>query len=659
MSITRVQYRERQRLTAADLRFEQDYRLGLGGRHHFSHHRWGIVRGLRIVETRGDFVLTPGVAIDGYGREILVPRAIEIEFEGFDKEGCWFVVLHYCEDPEQVPPGRPCKDEPAPRIRQRTAVVVSDRLDLPAESSDDVARARAAGRMTGLPPWPVLVATYGLGCRAPGAEAASLIDYSRTLYVDHRASIIRSPTAGALVQLGLSGRTDVYHFLVSTSGSTLSKRIGIDRDGALHVWRPLVISGTQAYGEVEIGHNLKLQISSPLPAGIGSRVRIEGRFDANLRTLSASLLDLGAAAPGGRLVLQTEVAVKGKSATLVFGAGRMASFHPYDLAKRQPISFAAARRRLRPARRRVATLPMEAVADAPVTAPAPAKSFSVELEPFGGKLLLKKPKRISEIQEIPCGDIDRTRDAVSEAEAPVLQFKPATDLEPDPRAREIHAVTTSKATDAVPKTELRISGGAADDSDTSSRVSFGAQISGQYGPALRMDGGRRVEILAAPAAPKGEPLLAVTDTVYLPPIGKKDPLLPDLLTLALIGGLRRIGNVTSAVTLTLSPKTGSAVSVKRGETLAYKMKILWTANFSIKRTLELITAAGGAGDMSFRAIEISIASGSGSSQTFDIEVPRFTRVETGVQVVVLMLVELGNHARVVVSPPLPVSVTDA
>src|SRR5882672_12865706 len=119
MSIVRVEYRERQRLTAADLRTEQDYRLALAGRHHVGPHEWGVVRGLYVMEPRGPstaFTLMPGVAIDGYGREILVPEPHELT--GVTPEDCCYVWLYYCEAGEQIPRGRVCKDDPAPRVAQ-------------------------------------------------------------------------------------------------------------------------------------------------------------------------------------------------------------------------------------------------------------------------------------------------------------------------------------------------------------------------------------------------------------------------------------------------------------------------------------------------------------------------------------------------------------
>ena len=69
MAVALVHYRERQRLLTADFVTEQDYRLGLAGRHHLGPHRWGVVRGLALVRDVDGWILEPGLAIDGYGRE--------------------------------------------------------------------------------------------------------------------------------------------------------------------------------------------------------------------------------------------------------------------------------------------------------------------------------------------------------------------------------------------------------------------------------------------------------------------------------------------------------------------------------------------------------------------------------------------------------------
>lgn len=76
MTISRVRYRERQILRADDLNDEQEYRLTGHRRHLIGQHGWGIVHGLRLQIAPGGFVVQPGVAVDGYGRELIVLRPI-------------------------------------------------------------------------------------------------------------------------------------------------------------------------------------------------------------------------------------------------------------------------------------------------------------------------------------------------------------------------------------------------------------------------------------------------------------------------------------------------------------------------------------------------------------------------------------------------------
>jgi hypothetical protein len=642
MSITRVQYRERQRLTAADLRAEQDYRLGLGGRHHLTHHDWGVVAGLRVIaNSQGGFTLTRGVAIDGYGREILVPEPVELE--SLDLKKCWSILLYYCEYPEQLPPGRPCHDDPAPRVAQRlTRADVAEDFTPAALALDDFSRARAAGGLAGLRPWPVAIARIGLGCHDVYDEDAPLVDYSVTRYVRHRASVVRSPTGRALMQLGLARRTDVYHFLLSTrdNGKGLSRRVGIDRDGVTHVWRPLVIYGAQAVGQVAVAANKILQIVAVMPAGI-RRVRVAGLIDAEKHTLKASLVDLGNLGAIGRPALEGISpfnAVRPLSIELPLGQARAASFNLVDTSAK-PVAFAR-------------VIPRAKQEQEDVLAPQAAAAFSVELTPSGGKLVMKPLERSSEVILAECGDV-RNRAEAGEGGTPVVQFRPASDIPADPLAREIHAVTTSKPTDSVPRTELRLSGGAGDDSDTSSRVSVGAwvDIGGNktWVPSLRMDGGRRLEILAAPGAATSEPLLEVDDSVYLPPIGKKDPLLPDMLAMAFMAGLRLIGRVSTATTavvaLVPAPQAGPA-TITRGQTVEYSLTITYP-NAVLKRCVEIVRGIAGTGDMAFRSIPIDQLPATTVAKTFTT--PNFTHSASKVVLEILLLVAEGNVSKVVVS----------
>lgn len=89
--LTRLNYYQRQFLNAQDFRDEQSYHRGMRRRHNVGPHTWGIVVGLELIEKprEGDaqFVdiwLQPGMAIDGYGREILVLQPQKLDAVAFD-----------------------------------------------------------------------------------------------------------------------------------------------------------------------------------------------------------------------------------------------------------------------------------------------------------------------------------------------------------------------------------------------------------------------------------------------------------------------------------------------------------------------------------------------------------------------------------------------
>ena len=81
--IVRVQYFPQQFLRTQDFTEEQAYHLAMRRRHNIAHHLWGIVHGLELrVEEDGLFVL-PGLAIDGYGRELILTERRRIAQDEF------------------------------------------------------------------------------------------------------------------------------------------------------------------------------------------------------------------------------------------------------------------------------------------------------------------------------------------------------------------------------------------------------------------------------------------------------------------------------------------------------------------------------------------------------------------------------------------------
>lgn len=110
----RVNYYEKQYLRTRDFQDEQAYHLTGRRRHNLGHHTWGIVAGLELVEQpqegNGDAVdvnIQPGMAVDGFGREILLQEPYKLEpflFEDFANPQYLEVWITYKEELTQRPP---------------------------------------------------------------------------------------------------------------------------------------------------------------------------------------------------------------------------------------------------------------------------------------------------------------------------------------------------------------------------------------------------------------------------------------------------------------------------------------------------------------------------------------------------------------------------
>jgi hypothetical protein len=112
-TVQRVHYQERQILRAEDLEAEQAYRIAMRRRHNIAHHGWGIVTGLDlgIGDDKETLRIEPGMAVDGYGRELFVPQTYDVSWEilrseelkGKKSEWVVDVWLIYARVPETPP----------------------------------------------------------------------------------------------------------------------------------------------------------------------------------------------------------------------------------------------------------------------------------------------------------------------------------------------------------------------------------------------------------------------------------------------------------------------------------------------------------------------------------------------------------------------------
>ena len=113
--VSRLLYQQRQYLGARDFTDEQQYFLRMRRLHWVSSHVWGILSGLTTAKdaTTGAWAVAPGLAVDAWGREILVPRPLAIDPKAVAGEvpaavarpalvNMW---LWYCAEPARPPKG--------------------------------------------------------------------------------------------------------------------------------------------------------------------------------------------------------------------------------------------------------------------------------------------------------------------------------------------------------------------------------------------------------------------------------------------------------------------------------------------------------------------------------------------------------------------------
>jgi hypothetical protein len=135
--ISRVRYFDRQFLRAVDFQAEQIYERDARRRHVLAHHTWGIVVGFELVEVpitgQSDFVdvvLRPGLAIDGFGRELVSYHPLRLDpakFDAFNTDAHQTVWLAYQEDQAGALSSNwsDCQDGAATRTTESWTIVVS------------------------------------------------------------------------------------------------------------------------------------------------------------------------------------------------------------------------------------------------------------------------------------------------------------------------------------------------------------------------------------------------------------------------------------------------------------------------------------------------------------------------------------------------------
>lgn len=258
----RVRYYERQFLRTQDFRDEQAYHLALGRRHNIAHHSWGIVFGLELeVDAEGRPFIRPGMAVDGYGRELALPERRDVDTGLFDARDSdeLDVALVYAQSAVGAapPPVRGCDtaDRSADRIRELPEL----RLEAHDPSFADVRAPRGVpsgdipfepGRT---PPaesseWPVALGRLRRTRESPEKPWAYSVVPSARPYAGLVGEAIVAPSGRARVQVGAEQPDNPRRFAVfmqdpASPALPVAPALAIEADGKIELRGDATIHG--------------------------------------------------------------------------------------------------------------------------------------------------------------------------------------------------------------------------------------------------------------------------------------------------------------------------------------------------------------------------------------------------------------------------------
>lgn len=352
--VQRPRFYEGQVLGADDLTAGLDYTRAQAARHNRLVHRWGIVSGLSLTATPRssagaswiEVSVSPGMAIDGTGREIIVPETELLDERAFERRRvavgdpeAWYPVVIAGADQGAVPPPTTRKCSPARASR----TIEGWQLDFGAPGFEAGLAEQAippvdagAGGATGSPRWWILlgfvqwnatlrrftaaanefagIGRTWLGVRADEVEARGghLLLRTRAAQSGPRsAAAIDEGKLGAALQLGTADeRGHVSPRMTLDSDGTVESLAGklSLRAGAAGVAGVPVaeVTGTAAGGTFTFGlQQAGGALAKLLTVDEQGNLTIAGRFSGDIATRSFQTVKIasGIASDGMRLPL--------------------------------------------------------------------------------------------------------------------------------------------------------------------------------------------------------------------------------------------------------------------------------------------------------------------------------------------------------------------
>lgn len=253
--IVRVRYFDGQFLRPQDFTDEQAYHVAMRRRHNLGGHTWGIVYGLELTAAAG-LLVEPGLAVDGYGREIAVLRRLpvpELPPAPVTGEIAYDVWLVYDRIGSDQPPSgyAPCGPEGAayyrwqelPRLLVTEADEAVDPRHPPGVPDGDLTFGPERTAPEEDRPWPVLL---GRVRRGDGAGKFT-VDSANRRYAGVVGASLVHPTGVARVDLGRTAPGDDAVFAVR-SGEESVLDITATEDGVV----------TNTHGRLAVRGELRL-----------------------------------------------------------------------------------------------------------------------------------------------------------------------------------------------------------------------------------------------------------------------------------------------------------------------------------------------------------------------------------------------------------------
>jgi hypothetical protein len=288
--VKRVHYFDHQFLRADDFTAEQEYHQSLRRLHNRLLHTWGIAEGLEVTFQGGasSVTVSPGVAVDNSGREIVVTEDTPVELLNQPADAEIYVTISYGE--EETDATQETGAEGNTRFTERPQFVAlrnppsdpGNRLVLAkatrsgTEVTDlDTSDRRVAGAAGGL------LDVLGLGLRDPNIastgwvrlrlEAAGRANVSGSLSVNGSLSVADALSLGGAATPGkgdaaLAGNLGTRGFSPAPVRSGWAggiHTVDVEAEGSIWARRAIFVEGTLSVGTASTT-NAKLEVAGPL-----------------------------------------------------------------------------------------------------------------------------------------------------------------------------------------------------------------------------------------------------------------------------------------------------------------------------------------------------------------------------------------------------------